>query len=365
MEKSLCVRFSSGEVERVLSVSRCQRLMNLQEGLCGVFHARFPAKMAVITTAVGKRFEDFETVPFEDVLDEIVEVLARVEFLPTDNPYFYDVRDRCGRNVSLEKEMRWEEARRNGTVGLDLYAWIKNERLVAKESFPTPVTRGCSGWGLGGPPVIECGACWHVNSGDAFYCALCYPDDDEPCLAASDSGHHAHAEEGSAQSTSAVRAVEAADQAKNGGAAPLTIASQNRAGGSNRLHYKIEQVHAEVEKLLCDAGASKHHAKDYVTHHSPCIANQAGGSNRLQKHANGPCTPCLFYFGGTGCKNGANCEYCHICGPDSLQLGSDSRFGLESRPKEKKKLVKKRAKESCPATNEPEGESSLASCVAS
>jgi hypothetical protein len=155
MEKSLFVRFSCGEVERMLPVFRYQRLRDLQESLCEAFHARFPAEMAVITTDTGNCFEDFQTVPFEGVPVEIVEVHATVKFLQTDNPYFYDVWDRQLRKVSLEEEMRWEDARSKGAVSVDVDTWLENDRSVAMESLPLPPKWGCSGWCLGDPPRID------------------------------------------------------------------------------------------------------------------------------------------------------------------------------------------------------------------
>jgi hypothetical protein len=154
MEKSLFVRFSSGEVERVLPVLRHQRSRDLQKDLCAAFRARFPAEMAVITTATGKCFDDFETVPFEGVPSEVVEAHATVKFLPTDNPYFYDVRDRHERKVSLEEEMRWEDARSKGAVSVDVDAWLADEGSIALKSLPMPPTCG-SGWCPGGPPGID------------------------------------------------------------------------------------------------------------------------------------------------------------------------------------------------------------------
>jgi hypothetical protein len=147
----LSVRFSSGQVERVMLVRRPQRLMDLQKDLCRTFHARFPAEMAVITTFAGKRFEDFETMPFKEVPEDMVEVLATVEFLPTDNPYFYDVRDRREKKVSLEEEMCVKETRNTETAKLGING-IQSQRFVAQESCPT--------WGylledLGAPPVFD------------------------------------------------------------------------------------------------------------------------------------------------------------------------------------------------------------------
>jgi hypothetical protein len=154
METPLFVRFSSGAMERVLPVFRCQQLRDLQQGLCEAFRASFPSEMAVVTTDTGKCFEDFQSVPFKDVPHEIVEVQARVEFLATDNPYFYDVWDRRGRKVSLQEEMRWEDAKNNGAMSLDLNAWIENERSVAKTSLSTPPIWDGSDWCLSDPSGI-------------------------------------------------------------------------------------------------------------------------------------------------------------------------------------------------------------------
>lgn len=31
------------------------------------------------------------------------------------------------------------------------------------------------------------------------------------------------------------------------------------------------------------------------------------------KHGNGECKPCGFFFSLSGCRNGAECEHCHLC----------------------------------------------------
>lgn len=33
-------------------------------------------------------------------------------------------------------------------------------------------------------------------------------------------------------------------------------------------------------------------------------------------HFSGMCKPCSFFWKSTGCSNGANCVFCHLCGPD-------------------------------------------------
>jgi hypothetical protein len=153
MENSpLSVLFSSdhGQQRRLLA-TRCQQLRDMQKALCKAFGRRFPAEMAVISTADGKQFEGFETSPFREVPVGVTEVLASVEFLPTDDPYFYDFDDRRRRsslslNASLEDEIGWEEAKKNGSFSGNLDTWMRihKEKQVMTPAWhsPPPWTEG-------------------------------------------------------------------------------------------------------------------------------------------------------------------------------------------------------------------------------
>ena len=66
------------------------RLGDLQELLCSAFQYPFP-KMMVSLRVDGTKYEEFLEQPFAKGVPSEPCV---VEFLPTDNPYFYDVRDR-------------------------------------------------------------------------------------------------------------------------------------------------------------------------------------------------------------------------------------------------------------------------------
>ena len=65
-------------------------LRELQKDLCRTFQKPFPAKMAILTVA-GKVYDDFNARPFAGGPPSET---CTVVFEDTDDPFFYDFRDR-------------------------------------------------------------------------------------------------------------------------------------------------------------------------------------------------------------------------------------------------------------------------------
>jgi hypothetical protein len=77
------------------------RLVELQEVLCRTFRQRFPFMMVSITVN-GVTFDEFHLQPFGAGAPTEP---CRVKFTPTDNPFFYDLRDRRPQTPRLGDEM--------------------------------------------------------------------------------------------------------------------------------------------------------------------------------------------------------------------------------------------------------------------
>ena len=84
-----CTTFS-GE-RRELPVSTTTSLRDLQQELCSLFHKPFPRTKASLTIE-GLVYDEFIQQPFKTCGGRVVE--AQVTFHPTDDPFFYDLRDR-------------------------------------------------------------------------------------------------------------------------------------------------------------------------------------------------------------------------------------------------------------------------------
>ena len=105
------------------------RLRDVQHELCDLFRRRFPATMASVRTE-NKTFDSFMDQPFLECADgENIEVV----FSATDDPYFFDLQDRCVPKITLEEEMEWERLKAAGETTMSLAGWIRAQRAV-----PTP-----------------------------------------------------------------------------------------------------------------------------------------------------------------------------------------------------------------------------------
>ena len=115
---------------RELEVEKRASLRQVQKLLCGVFAERFPGMKADVVVR-GEHFGSFLDQPFIDCEDgeEI-----QVAFVPTDDPFFYDLADRGSLKVPLEDEIKWEAARESGSTTLDLEAWLKARPATESEA---------------------------------------------------------------------------------------------------------------------------------------------------------------------------------------------------------------------------------------
>ena len=88
------LRQLSGETTREIAVDPCTSLRELQALVCKLFRQRFPATKA--TMVVGDEvYDEFIQVPFRGCSGSVE---AIVTFANTDDPYFYDLRDRRSGN---------------------------------------------------------------------------------------------------------------------------------------------------------------------------------------------------------------------------------------------------------------------------
>ena len=76
--------------EHAITVTRRTRLRDVQDIVCRLFHKPFPRTKACITLG-GITYDEFADMPFVDCASEDV---MTVVFINTDDPFFYDLRDR-------------------------------------------------------------------------------------------------------------------------------------------------------------------------------------------------------------------------------------------------------------------------------
>ena len=88
-----------------LNVTRLTRLRDVQEIVCRLFRMPFPRTKACITVG-GITYDEFADMPFLSCNGKDV---MTVVFIHTDDPYFYDLRDRrprpCTPPCELENEL--------------------------------------------------------------------------------------------------------------------------------------------------------------------------------------------------------------------------------------------------------------------
>ena len=102
---TVTLNFTWGPVQKTLSVQRTGSLGGAQSALCHAFRQRFPVMQAYVTCR-GEKYDEFSDQPFKLLLQG--EGVA-VEFVLTDNPYFYDIVDRRGSlRITLEEEVAYE-----------------------------------------------------------------------------------------------------------------------------------------------------------------------------------------------------------------------------------------------------------------
>ena len=106
-------------------VDRAWSLRDVQRMLCEQFRARFPAMKAVLEHG-DVLYDEFSEKPFLNCLESAT---FEVDFIETDDPYFYDKADRCRLKVKLEEEVEYEEAVSSGVAPVsDLETWVRGRR---------------------------------------------------------------------------------------------------------------------------------------------------------------------------------------------------------------------------------------------
>ena len=107
------------------AVNRAWLLRDVQRMLCEQFHARFPAMKAVLKYG-DVLYNEFSEKPFQNCIESAT---FEVDFVETDDPYFYDKADRCRLKVKLEEEVEYEEAVSSGVAPAnDLETWVRARR---------------------------------------------------------------------------------------------------------------------------------------------------------------------------------------------------------------------------------------------
>ena len=106
-------------------VDRAWSLSDVQQMLCVRFHARFPAMKAVLKCG-DVVYDKLSEKPFLNCLESAT---FEVDFVETDDPYFYDEADRCRLKVKLEEEVEYDEAVCSGVApASDLETWVRGRR---------------------------------------------------------------------------------------------------------------------------------------------------------------------------------------------------------------------------------------------
>ena len=92
---------------------------------CAQLRARFPAMKAVLKYG-DVLYDEFSDKPFLNCLDSAT---FELDFIETDDPYFYDKADRCRLKVKLEEEVEYDEAVSSGAAPVsDLETWVRGRR---------------------------------------------------------------------------------------------------------------------------------------------------------------------------------------------------------------------------------------------
>ena len=96
------VRSITGE-EHDICVCKSTSLRDVQETLCRLYRVPFPKTKACLTSG-GRTYDEFAERPFIDCCGGDVMTVA---FIQTDDPYFYDLRDRRRRPRQPSPELEW------------------------------------------------------------------------------------------------------------------------------------------------------------------------------------------------------------------------------------------------------------------
>ena len=103
---TVTLTFTTGADVKMLAVQPTSSLRAVQPLLCRAFRMRFPATKAAVIVR-GELHDDFAERPFQALLPG--EAVA-VSFSPTDDPFWFDLQDRCRVQISLEDEVAYDAA---------------------------------------------------------------------------------------------------------------------------------------------------------------------------------------------------------------------------------------------------------------
>ena len=107
------------------AADRSWSLSDVQRMLCEHFHARFPVMKAVLKYG-DVIYDEFSEKPFQNCIETAT---FEVDFIETDDPYFYDKADRCRLKVKLEEEVEYDDAVISGVApASDLETWVRGRR---------------------------------------------------------------------------------------------------------------------------------------------------------------------------------------------------------------------------------------------
>ncbi len=120
------VAFRCAGVEEPCEVGRTSSLADVQKLLCRLYRQSFPARKAVLTSD-DTTYDAFGQYPFKTCSEGAT---FEVEFVDTDDPYFYDKFDRLGMKIELEEEVAFDDAVAAGTTTSGIEAWVLARRAV-------------------------------------------------------------------------------------------------------------------------------------------------------------------------------------------------------------------------------------------
>ena len=119
------IAFRWDDVEKYCDIQRDSSLADVQQLLCRLYRQSFPAKKAVLTLE-GNKYDVFVRSPFKHSNDGVT---VEVEFVDTDDPFFYDKVDR-GLKITLAEEVAHDDAVAAGMTINCIEAWVWARRAV-------------------------------------------------------------------------------------------------------------------------------------------------------------------------------------------------------------------------------------------
>lgn len=121
------VRVVRGDAAVQLEVQSDVWLRDVQAVLCKAFRQRFPVMMATLCVR-GTSFDSFKKQPFLECVDG-EEVL--VSFVPTDDPFFYDLNDRRGCRTTVLEDLEAEAAGGDAQAAAIVQEQSRNKKPAA------------------------------------------------------------------------------------------------------------------------------------------------------------------------------------------------------------------------------------------